>query len=91
MIAVCAWCGTVLGSRGTEPGVTHGICPDCKARIVREYRLERLGREDRGIDQDVEDVEGGGATEGKQGCGEIRSTDPGRNLRVDREAIRRKP
>lgn len=83
MISVCAWCGKILGYRGEEPGVTHGICPECRERIEREYKLERFGREDRRSDKDVEGMEKRGATEGEQGSGAVRSVDPGRNLCVD--------
>lgn len=83
MIAVCAWCGKKLGFRGVESGVTHGICAECSARIVREHRLEKLGREDRRSDQDFEIVENSSATEGEQGSGAVRAVDPGRNLCVD--------
>lgn len=83
MIAVCAWCGKRMGIRGVEPGVTHGICPNCQEKVVREYRLERFGGEDRRGNQNTEVLENGGATEGEQGSGTVRSVDPGRNLRVD--------
>lgn len=34
MVTVCAWCQRYLGSREPlqDPGVSHGICDDCRAR-----------------------------------------------------------
>ena len=34
---VCTWCGKVLGTtKGTR--TSHGICPECKAQIMKEYK-----------------------------------------------------
>jgi|AVFP01.1.fsa_nt_gi hypothetical protein len=87
MIAVCAWCGKQLGLRGVESGITHGICAECRARIVREHKLEKLGGENRRGNQDSEIVENGGATEREQGSGAVRSIDPGRNPCADGKGV----
>jgi len=41
MTRVCAWCKAVLGQPlpADGSGVTHGICPDCRARMLREAGL----------------------------------------------------
>jgi len=31
----CAWCGKPLGE-GEGEGISHGICPDCKAKVMEE-------------------------------------------------------
>ena len=39
---VCAWCGRRLTppeeEEDTGPGVSHGICPECRERVVAEFR-----------------------------------------------------
>lgn len=47
MTIICAWCGRVLGEKQGE-GVTHGICPDCFAKLRQEivtFRRHLLGAE----------------------------------------------
>ena len=40
MQIVCAWCGRVIGQKQGE-GVTHGICPQCLARLQAEIATLR--------------------------------------------------
>jgi len=35
MTIICAWCGRMLGQKQGE-GVTHGICPQCLAKLQAE-------------------------------------------------------
>jgi len=43
---VCSWCKPKRVFRYdewpsvTRPGVTHGICPECQARMLREHGTE---------------------------------------------------
>ena len=37
MTRICAWCGMVMGV-GTDPGVTHGCCPNCLAKLREEIK-----------------------------------------------------
>ncbi len=41
---VCAWCGRKLGSykgdKGSAQDVSHGICPECRERVVKQFREE---------------------------------------------------
>lgn len=40
--AKCAWCGADMGERpGPDGMVTHGICPDCAAKIKHRRRRRR--------------------------------------------------
>jgi len=40
MTIVCAWCGRILGEKqGT--GTTHGICPQCLAKLQVEMATLR--------------------------------------------------
>jgi len=40
MQIVCAWCKKVMGTKqGT--GTTHGICPDCLAKLQQEMATLR--------------------------------------------------
>ena len=43
VMLVCAWCGRELGLKEgyTHAGVSHGVCPDCAQRLMREYELDR--------------------------------------------------
>ena len=37
MVSVCAWCHKELGRRWTtNGGVSHGICDDCRALIMKD-------------------------------------------------------
>ena len=38
MKIVCAWCGADLGEKKPldDPEVTHGICPECAAKMLEE-------------------------------------------------------
>ena len=36
MQIVCAWCGRVLGTKQGGEGITHGICPECLAKLQAE-------------------------------------------------------
>lgn len=36
MKAVCAWCNKDLGTQGDKPGITHGICDPCKAKLHKD-------------------------------------------------------
>lgn len=44
MKVICAWCkkdmGTKNGAPGTHNDVSHGICPECKARVQEEIRQQ---------------------------------------------------
>lgn len=40
MQIVCAWCKRVLGEKQGE-GVTHGICPECLAKLEQEMATLR--------------------------------------------------
>jgi hypothetical protein len=41
----CAWCKKPLGEKAPEqPGVSHGICEDCKARVMAELTARREAR-----------------------------------------------
>jgi len=40
MQIVCAWCGCVLGEKQGE-GTTHGICPQCLAKLQAEITTLR--------------------------------------------------
>jgi hypothetical protein len=36
---VCAWCGKPLGTKdgNGQTGVSHGICSECKAKLLIEH------------------------------------------------------
>ena len=37
-LTVCAWCGATIGHRWTfAGGESHGICEECKEKVLREY------------------------------------------------------
>ena len=37
MKIVCGWCQADLGEKYPEqPGITHGICSECKAKVLAE-------------------------------------------------------
>ena len=36
MKIVCAWCKRVIGEKQGGKGVTHGICPECLAKLQAE-------------------------------------------------------
>jgi hypothetical protein len=39
MITQCAWCGCTINHRWTYTGgVSHGICPECKKKVMREHK-----------------------------------------------------
>ena len=40
---VCAWCGKHLGWKDGkgEIGISHGICDECKEKILGEYKEKR--------------------------------------------------
>lgn len=41
LIRICAWCQNYLGAlECPEPGITHGICRDCRSRLESEYFLQ---------------------------------------------------
>ena len=41
MISVCAWCGEILGRRWTtKGGVSHGICDECRAKLMKDREGE---------------------------------------------------
>ena len=40
MQIVCAWCGRILGTKQGK-GTTHGICPDCLAKLQAEITTLR--------------------------------------------------
>lgn len=48
LVTVCAWCPdkAARDAAAAEAGhdVTHGICPDCAARLVREIAHEDFTR-----------------------------------------------
>jgi hypothetical protein len=36
---ICAWCGATINYRWTyHGGVSHGICPECKKKVMREHK-----------------------------------------------------
>ena len=38
MKIICAWCKQDMGERANGIGITHGICPSCKATLMHEIR-----------------------------------------------------
>jgi len=40
---ICAWCGKDLGPSGT-PEDSHGICPECAAKLQEQTRQQRAIR-----------------------------------------------
>jgi hypothetical protein len=51
MIAICAWCGIVLGEydiAGKDDIITHGICTDCEEKVhaaLAALRRERAAEQ----------------------------------------------
>jgi len=37
---ICAWCGKILGPATTAQD-THGICPECTAKLLRKNGMMR--------------------------------------------------
>ena len=47
MVSVCAWCGKELGRRWTtNGGMSHGICDDCRALIMKDREGKEGGEAD---------------------------------------------
>jgi hypothetical protein len=42
IVVRCAWCGRDMGVRPGQgvSGVSHGLCPDCSARLMEDYRRQ---------------------------------------------------
>ena len=42
MTLVCAWCDSFLGESAPldRPGVTHGMCPECRDERLHALRVE---------------------------------------------------
>lgn len=37
----CAWCGADMGEIAPdEPGISHGICPKCRDKILAEHKAQ---------------------------------------------------
>jgi hypothetical protein len=34
---ICAWCKKIMGDAPDVNGDTHGICPDCKKKMLKNY------------------------------------------------------
>lgn len=39
---ICAWCGRILKEGPADP-VSHGICPECRAKIWTEFLAGKGG------------------------------------------------
>jgi DNA-directed RNA polymerase subunit RPC12/RpoP len=43
MILRCSWCGKTIGEIApAQPGISHGVCQSCKARILTEFHGQNL-------------------------------------------------
>lgn len=44
MKVICAWCKKVLRIGTIENGVSHGICPECAQKMIREANELRANK-----------------------------------------------
>ena len=48
MKAICAWCGKFLGVKESsfqdDKRTTHGICPECKVKLLKDLSDFKEGR-----------------------------------------------
>ena len=45
MKVICAWCGKHKSGDPNDKEVSHGICPECAAKLEQEAKEDRARRE----------------------------------------------